>query len=64
VIKGTLAAYPSVSYLTTCELAARNRNLPPAFRPDNAAAANNDSLKLPAGVWDGTSFLTPIDVPG
>jgi hypothetical protein len=64
VIKGTLASYPSVNYLTTCELTAHNKNLQPAFLPSNAATADNDSLKLPAGVWEWTSFLTPINVTG
>jgi hypothetical protein len=63
-IKGTLAAYPAVNYLMTCELSPENPKLGPAFLPNNAATADNDSLKLPAGVWAWSSFLTPIDVPG
>ena len=63
-IKGTLAAYPAVNYLMTCELSPENPKLGPAFLPNDAATANNDSLRLPAGVWAWSSFLTPINVPG
>jgi hypothetical protein len=60
-INGTLAAYPAVNYVTFCELVPERAGLEPAFLPASGLA---DSLRLPAGVWDWTSLLTPIDVPG
>lgn len=45
-------------------LSPENQDLEPAFLPNNAATADNDSLRLPAGAWDWTSFLTPANVSG